>query len=326
VHLTVIFSDTGGGFAKIIVLRSQDGIDWTQDAELYVEGFIESRDPKFLQVENRLMLYGPCWPVEQKSDTYWVSYGFERLDTGKWSDPFKCSPYVFWRPKKWRDQYVVAGFDRQYNKDSKKWHYGVKLLNSPDGRIWETTSTILDYETDGNETDLLIDGDKLVAYARCGDGSDQKMLIATYFPEENRWESVSTERLIQAPCVFKVGEKTMVTGRYCSQSDERFRDLRKDWNAFRSGDDTEMDKADPARVEEYHHGLRTGIFMIDGTRPRLVMELLSAGDSSYPGVVEYGDEYVISDYSMHEYYPVIRKPGDWQTPCDIYVSRVRFGE
>ena len=102
--------------------------------------------------------------------------------------------------------------------------------------------------------------------------------------------------------------------------------MRKDWNAFTSGDDAEMGKADPVRVEAYHHGLRTGIFMIDGTRPRLVMELLSAGDSSYSGVVEYGDEYFISDYSMHEYYPVIRKPGDWKTPSDIYVSRIRFGQ
>jgi hypothetical protein len=63
---------------------------------------------------------------------------------------------------------------------------------------------------------------------------------------------------------------------------------------------------------------------MDGSRPRLVMELLSAGDSSYTGVVRYGDEYVISDYSMHEYYPPIRRPGDWNTPCDIYVSRIRF--
>jgi len=43
------------------------------------------------------------------------------------------------------------------------------------------------------------------------------------------------------------------------------------------------------------------------------------------GVVPYGDEYVISDYSMHEYYPEIRCPGDWNTPNDIYVSRIRFG-
>ena len=100
--------------------------------------------------------------------------------------------------------------------------------------------------------------------------------------------------------------------------------MRRDWNAFTSGKNAETVKANPARVEAYHHGLRTGVFMIDGVKPRLLMELLSAGDSSYPGAVQYGDEYLISDYSMHEYYPVIRQPGDWQTPCDIYLSRVRF--
>jgi len=189
---------------------------------------------------------------------------------------------------------------------------------------WNVVSNILPYETSGNETDLFIEDDKLVAFARCGEGNNHEMIICTYIPEENRWNTVTAGRLIHAPCVFKVGERTMITGRYCSQSDEGFRDLRKDWNTFNSGNDAEMEKADPTRVEAYHHGLRTGIFVMDGTRPRLVMELLSVGDSSYPGVVEYGDEYLISDYSMHEYYPYIHRPGDWNTPCDIYVSRISF--
>jgi hypothetical protein len=117
----------------------------------------------------------------------------------------------------------------------------------------------------------------------------------------------------------------MIAGRYCSQSDEGFRELRRDWNAFSSADEGDSVQVDTARVEAYHHGLRTGVFVMDGTRPRLVMELLSAGDSSYTGAVQYGDETLISDYSMHEYYPEIKRPGDWQTPCDIYVSRIRFG-
>ena len=127
----------------------------------------------------------------------------------------------------------------------------------------------------------------------------------------------------------------MIMGRYCSQSDERFRELYADWRKFNDyvqqpdeeGYQTvaEATGVDPARIEEYHHGLRTGIFVMDGARPRLVMELLSAGDSSYTGVVQYGDETVISDYSMHEYYPEIKRPGDWETPCDIYLSRIRFG-
>ena len=59
-----------------------------------------------------------------------------------------------------------------------------------------------------------------MAYARCGEGNNHEMIICTYIPEENRWDTVTTGRLIHAPCVFKVGERTMITGRYCSQSDE----------------------------------------------------------------------------------------------------------
>ncbi|OPX32632.1 MAG: hypothetical protein B1H40_02145 [Candidatus Latescibacteria bacterium 4484_181] len=201
----------------------------------------------------------------------------------------------------------------------------VKLLSSPDGRTWKVLSNILPYETGGNETDLFVQNDKLMAFSRAGKGSNDEMLISTYIPSENRWETVSSGRIIQAPYVFKAGERIMLSGRYCSQSDERFRELQEDWRKFTQGTAFEVAQIDQTRVEEFHHGLRTGIFLIEDTRPRLIMELLSAGDSSYTGVVQYGNEYVVSDYSMHEYYPEIKRPGDWNTPCDIYLSRIRFG-
>jgi len=303
----------------IVVLRSPDGITWSEDAVLKVKG-LDNRDPKLLQVDGRLMLYTPCVRVPRRPGSANVmTYGFERLGQSQWSTPFECAPCVFWRSKKWRDQYVVAAYAWS-DKEA-----AVRLLSSQAGRNWKVTSNILPYETDGDETDLLVENDNLMAFSRAERGSRFKMLISTFIPSENRWETVSSGRIIQAPCVFKVGERTMVSGRYCAQSDERFRELEKDWHKFTQGTAAESAQVDPARVEEYHHGLRTGIFVMDGTRPRLVMELLSAGDSSYTGVVQYGDEYVISDYSMHEYYPEIKRPGDWETPCDIYVSRIRFG-
>ena len=306
----------------IVILCSSDGINWHKDAVLKKEG-LDNRDVKFFQTDELLMIYIPCTKTSDSPDDHpiRVTYGFERLSKGKWGDPFPCAPCILWRPREWQGQYVSAGYPWRIKKDA-----AVKLFSSDDGRTWNEISHILPYETEGGETDLFIVDERLTAFSRTGEGSNHELLISTWFPDEDRWETVSTGRLIHAPCVFKVGERLMISGRYCSQSDERFRDLKKDWNAFNSSGDDEMDKVDPARVEEYHHGLRTGIFVIDGTLPRLVMELLSAGDSSYSGVVEYGDEYVISDYSMHEYYPVIRKPGDWKTPSDIYVSRIRFGQ
>ena len=308
---------------RVIVLRSSDGISWEQEAILRVPGVEHQADPKFLQVDDRLFVYtltlGDVKGVAKRR----MTYGFERLGPGKWSDLFECAESSFWRPKKWRDQYVVAGYNKKTDEKGKS-GFGVDLYQSPNGRDWEKACVVLDPAIEGNETDLLVEGDKLVAYARCGEGNNQEMMICTYVPSEKRWETVSSGRLIHAPCVFLAGNRTMITGRYCSQSDEGFRELRRDWNAFNYDTEGESVKADPARVEAYHHGLRTGVFVMDGARPRLVMELLSAGDSSYTGVVQYGDEYVISDYSMHEYYPEIKRPGDWNTPNDIYVLRIRF--
>jgi lysophospholipase L1-like esterase len=45
---------------KTLVLRSADGITWVKDAELKVEGFVDTRDPKFLHVGDRLMVYPIC--------------------------------------------------------------------------------------------------------------------------------------------------------------------------------------------------------------------------------------------------------------------------
>ncbi len=303
----------------IVVLCSRDGITWSEETVLKVEGF-DNRDSKFFQADGRLIVYAPCVSVPyQPGHPGVMTYGFERVGPGRWSDPFECGPCVFWRPKKWRDQYVVAVYRWPDEEAS------VTLLSSRDARNWKAVSTILPWEAEGDETDLFVKEDQLMAFARAERGSHFEMLLSTYVPSENRWETVSSGRLIHAPCVFEVGERVMVSGRYCAQSDEGFRELEKDWKKFTQGTTEEAFEVDPARVEAYHHGLRTGVFVMDGTKPRLVMELLSAGDSSYTGVVQYGDEYVISDYSMHEYYPEIKRPGDWETPCDIYVSRIRFG-
>jgi lysophospholipase L1-like esterase len=287
---------------KTLVLRSKDGINWEKDAELKVEGFVETRDPKFLHVGDKLFVYPICHDFR---DTVHISshYGYERIGAGKWSEPFKCAPCVLWRPIKWINRYAAAG-------------YGWK------------------FDEDRNETELFVENDRLMAFSRTEAGGNNEMHISTYIPEEKRWETVSSGRMIHAPCMFKAGNRTILAGRYCSQSDDRFRELKSDWSKFceyvqkpdKEGYETTAASSDidPARIEEYHHGLRTGIFVMDGTLPRLVMELLSAGDSSYTGVVQYGNEYVISDYSMHEYYPYIQRPGDWETPSDIYISRIRF--
>ena len=309
-------SFTSSSSEVIIVLNSKDGINWHKDAVLKKDA-MDNRDPKFLQVDGQLFIYAPCSRISDRSDLpYHITYGFERTGPGKWSEPFECAPCVFWRPRKWGEQYFVASYAW------KEKNAAVILLSSENGRDWKIISDILPLDTRGNETDIFIDNDTLKAFSRAA--SELDLLISTYNPEENNWKTVSSGRIIHAPNVFKADEKLIISGRYMSYSDEVFRDLQQDWRWFTSGDPAEEKKADISRVEKYHHGLRTGIFWMDGNRPRLLAELLSAGDCSYTGVVKYGNEYLISDYSMHEYYPGIKHPGDWNTPSDIYVWKIHF--
>lgn len=185
---------------KTLVLRSADGITWTKDAELKVEGFVETRDPKFLQVENRLLVYPICHDFSD-SGRVTEHYGFERIGPGKWSEPFKCAPCVLWRPKKWQDKFVAAGYEWKFDEQQKR-HFRALLYQSQNGRDWEKVSIIADYETDANETELLVEKNTLIAFSRAASNLD--MLISTYFPEENRWETVSSGRIIHAPCVLVV--------------------------------------------------------------------------------------------------------------------------
>ena len=296
----------------IVVLRSRDGIAWSEEAVLKVEG-LDNRDPKFLNEEGRLRVYTFCVQIPPRPQLT-VTYGFERKGPGRWSEPFRCAPSAFWRPKKWRGQYVVSNQD-----------VPIKLLTSPDGRNWKEHSAICEAASGANETDLWVEGDQLMAFSR----SDPKegvhyMLASRFIESDNRWETVSSGRIVQAPCVFEVGDRLFVSGRTCAYPHEEFTELGRAFGQFGRGEPG-AEEVDLEQVEKYHHGLRTGIFVMDGTRARQVAELLSAGDSSYTGVVQYGDEIVLSDYSMHEVYPKIRCPGDWNTPSDIYVSRIRFG-
>ena len=305
----------GGDYGSEIVLRSQDGINWVKDAVLQVPN-LDNRDPKFLVANGKLILYAPCTrPRTADTPISTTTYGFERLSRGQWGEPFECTECFFWRPKSWRGRYVVAPYVWP-QRDA-----AVKLLASADGRRWEEESVICPYDSYNNETDLWTEGDELVAFSRHDPPEgDHSMQVSTFLESESRWETVSSGRIVQAPCVFESSGRLFVTGRTCAYPHDQFDLLGREFSKVGQG----QPDGDLALAEKYHHGLRTGIFVMDHTRARQVAELLSAGDSSYPGVVRYGEEYLISDYSMHEYYRPIRSGESWKTPSDIYVWRMRI--
>ncbi|RLF38493.1 MAG: hypothetical protein DRN21_05065 [Thermoplasmata archaeon] len=54
-------------------------------------------------------------------------------------------------------------------------------MQGVDGRHWERTSTLLDYGIDGNETELLVENDTLMAFSRTEAGGNHEMHISSMF-------------------------------------------------------------------------------------------------------------------------------------------------
>ena len=128
---------------KTVVLRSVDAQDWVREAELRAEGFNETRDPKFLQVGDRLLVYTVCHNPDIEPPAMSVeTRGFERMGPGQWSESFECSQSVFWRPKRWREQCVVADYHWEFDEERKR-HFGVRLSRSSDARNWDVVGTLL---------------------------------------------------------------------------------------------------------------------------------------------------------------------------------------
>jgi lysophospholipase L1-like esterase len=305
---------------RVVVLRSADGITWHEEAVVEPTPGAEGFGPCAIFVAGgHLLVYAVA--IERKAPALPAScmtYASERLAPGKWSAPFECAPGLLWRLTKWRGQYMNAACDLPGEHEGR-----VVLYSSPDGRRWQVASVICGRENYNNETDLWAEGDKLMAFARHDppEGGHQ-MQVFTFIESENRWEMASSGRIVQAPCVFKAGERLFVAGRTTAYPEDQFDILGREFSKVGQN----KPDGDRAAAEKYHHGLRTGIFVMDGTRARQVAELLSAGDSSYCGAVQYGCDHLISDYSMHEYYRPVKDGTSWITPCDIYVSRIRFGK
>lgn len=105
----------------IVILRSGDGIAWHIDAVLKKEG-LDNRDPKFLQADGWLKVYVPCTKTSDSPDDHpkRITYGFERLSQGRWSEPFPCAQCILWRPREWRGEFVSAGYPWRIKKNDQE--------------------------------------------------------------------------------------------------------------------------------------------------------------------------------------------------------------
>jgi hypothetical protein len=127
--------DHNSADGDILVLRSADGKEW---AEAYrLNAAPDDRDPQFLLVGKRLLLYDPA--MTGKDCTTYAVY----TEDGKtWSKPQPVYEprYILWKPCAHGGKYYATAHKKDEEGDGKG--RAVHLIVSEDGLRWQKVSTI----------------------------------------------------------------------------------------------------------------------------------------------------------------------------------------
>ena len=262
--------------------RSTDAVHWEQIARFSVAPE-DIRDPKFAPIGNRLYLY-VLLNRTFNPEPYTTGFTWS-VDGENWLNISLIQPegWLFWRPKSLdgKTWYVSAYW----------WEHGESiLLRSSDGVNWQKVSTI--YHGDRNdETDIefLPDG-SLIATARLEFSEDfingdpqGSTLIATSQPPYETWVVHKKDSLtrLDGPCLFRYNDHVYAVGRYQPIKDRPF--------------------SYPGSIFSRK---RTSLFRVQESGLTHLGDLPSAGDTSYGGVVQRGDDFFIEYYTsdiLHDY-------------------------
>ncbi|WP_437193902.1 exo-alpha-sialidase [Planctomicrobium sp. SH527] len=246
------------------VLTSNDGQDW-KSAALVTMKDVDLRDAKIsVTPEGNLMLCGAGAtqpPAEKSHQTYiWTS-----KDGSEWSEPTAIGDKNFWI---WRivwnkgDAYGIGYGTTAENRS-------VRLYKSTDGKTFKTLVQNMGVGGYPNETAIHFQEDG-TAYCvlRLDNGAkDSGALLGTSQAPYTDWKWEDLGVRIGGPEILKLTDgRFVVSGR------------------------------------SYVGGAKTKVWFLDPKQKKLteLVTLPSGGDTSYPGLVQQGDNLWVSYYSSHE--------------------------
>jgi hypothetical protein len=286
--------------SRLHILRSEDTKDWEEVTQFDAAGE-DIRDPKFAAIGDRLLLYA-LKNTDFTAEPYQTVYA-ESKDGTLWSDFQEIEPegWLFWRPKTADGQtWYVPAYWHEHNKSA--------LLRSTDGVNWIFHAQI--YEGDRNdETDIefLPDG-RMLATARL-EMSDSwtghpegSTLIAVAEPPFEVWTPITKSQVtrLDGPSLFEYKGQIYAVGRYQPDVSGPF-----GWQG------------------SIFSRKRTALFLVQEDGLVYLTDLSSAGDTSYSGVVQRGNELYVSYYTNE-----IDKDYPWIvgmiSPSSIRLARVNL--
>jgi hypothetical protein len=284
--------------SRLHILRSTDAHTW-QEAVRFDAAGEDIRDPKFAAIGGRLFLYA-LKNTEFTAEPYQTVYAVSD-DGVTWSEFQEIEPagWLFWRPK---TDDGLTWYTPAY------WHGHGKaaLLRSTDGVNWTLHATIYEGDRiDETAVEFLPDG-RLIATGRL-EFSDAwtghpegSTLITTAEPPFTAWavRTKSPVTRLDGPSLFSYNGQVYAVGRYQPHVGGPF-----GWQG------------------SIFSRKRTSLFMVREDGLVYLSDLPSAGDTSYSGVVQRGDDLYVSYYTspIDRDYPWIQ---GMMLPSSIRLARI----
>ncbi len=262
--------------SRIIVLRSENGRDWTKVHEFGVPKR-DVRDPHFMVLGDRLFVYTGTWwviPGESSERDLNDHLGFCAWsdDGASWNGPALLNGthgYYIWRAAShdgvgYLNGRRIRNFDVVENRAKTHEPMESWLLASSDGFNFTPIGRM--QSAYGDETAFVFEDDgSVLAVARSMDPRPAQVCRAT--PPYSKWTVTDLDRYVGGPLLARWGEQYLVAGR--------------------------KKKADGGAV--------TTLYWLVDDQLQEITELPSGGDNSYPGFVQLSaDRALLSYYSSHE--------------------------
>ncbi len=262
--------------SSIIILTSSDGHVWRQVHQFSVPER-DTRDPHFLIFQDKLFVYTGTWysgkttlPRDDYDLNKHLGYAAWSEDGSHWRSPILLEGtfgHYIWR--------AATDGQKAYLCGRRKPNFEVRprgeprnveslMLESDDGLIWRKRAVF--QETVGDETAFLFEADgSVLGIGRHGEGKAAQLLRSK--PPYMEWERTSLDKPIGGPLLTKWGGRLVVGGR-----------------------------------KNTEQGPRTSLYWLDRQQGLIEFaELPSAGDNSYPGLIEISStKCLVSYYSSHE--------------------------
>lgn len=260
--------------SKIVIMTSPDAKKWVTNSLLDGEGN-DIRDPKFTVIKDRLFVY--CLKYAGFFAFPTLSVYSYTIDGISWSEikNIDLNKWLIWRPKTcdgktWYAPFYWYDFGESY------------LMKSNNGIDWSVVSRI--YRGDNNnETELAFLNDTTMVIAGRMEASDNffeypegfTVIFKSSYPFKN-WTNYKKNYItrLDGPNLFTYRGNVYAIGRYQPES---------------------------CFLTQYFSSIfnkkRTSIFLIKNNELIYLSDILSGGDTSYPGSVIIGDSLYFSYYT-----------------------------